>query len=193
MANVVESYIDVPEMLVMSPRVHNKLVKSAVRTVMEDHWKQTIPKHFQADAHARYGYAQRNRKYISQKIRKYGGRSGFDLIKTGRTKDRMTSIMKLQVGGRGDKGTIVATLQLKFGWSNKSTRGKQYTSRRLNRNRKMIPVEPVQHKASITPAMMAMEIARVLPGEYYLMQKRLKENYVSEMLRTTSMRQRIKP
>lgn len=97
----------------LAKRWHNKYAKEAARYMIERHHEENVPKHFKRSARSRYGYRPRDPKYVRKKQRRWK-QGGMDLVKTGRTRRYMTNQYKLRLGGTADKGTLTATLILRF-------------------------------------------------------------------------------
>jgi hypothetical protein len=95
-------------------RDHNRIMKDAMRTVLERHHKERIPGHFEHSAHGKYGYQPRSRKYIDRKVKL--GLGGTDLVMTGATKQEMTSHAEFVVGGaaEGGKKALTGKIVLRF-------------------------------------------------------------------------------
>lgn len=81
----------------LADRHHNRLIKQALRTVLEDHHRRRIPLHFRADNRSKYQHMERTAKYRRAKMRRFHSRT--DLVKTGRTRDKMLSQYQLRIGG----------------------------------------------------------------------------------------------
>lgn len=114
-AQGVQLTVDVPTRFAdIAVRHHNRFVKDALGIAMVNHFRNVIPGHFKQDAHAKYGYATRDPKYIRSKIKRYG--HGTDLVKTGASREYMTHNFTLTLGGaaEGGKRPISATLSLRF-------------------------------------------------------------------------------
>jgi len=168
------SYVlEVPAILVNSERIHNSLSRRALRTAIELHHERRIPRHFQQQAHARYGYADRSKRYISAKIRRYG--TGTDLVKTGRTKREMTSTRRLSIGGQASTSSLRATLKLRFPFPGGSGRFR-------NRN----------GRQAVSVQQMAREVETISAGEMLEIQRQLEDGYAGLVEAETSARMRIK-
>lgn len=83
--------IDVNEFgqdITSSARVLNQMAREALGQEIEEHFEKRIPSHFDQGAHAKYGYAQRSRKYIGKKIQQF--KTGRDLVRTGVGREAVT-------------------------------------------------------------------------------------------------------
>lgn len=116
----------------------------AVRAMAFYHHRNHIPRHFEAGAASRYGYAPRGAKYKAAKLRRYG--SSVDLVKTGRTRDEMTRNAAIDVS-RNTAGEVEATIRLQFPWTVSS----KYYRPAIGR--------------AVTVRQMADEIAAITPDE----------------------------
>lgn len=81
----------------LADRHHNRLIKQALRQVLEEHHRKRIPLHFKADNRTKYQHMDRTPKYRRAKMRRFHSRT--DLVKTGRTRDKMLSQYQLRIGG----------------------------------------------------------------------------------------------
>src|SRR5947209_5697413 len=81
----------------IAKRHHNRMVKESLNEVLIAHHRFRIPGHFERSAHGKYGYAQRSEKYMREKARRY--HSTVDLVKTGKSKQRMLTEQKITIGG----------------------------------------------------------------------------------------------
>lgn len=101
-------------------RIHNRLVKEALRETMELHHSKHTRRHFQKGAKHLYAYAPRTRKYLASKRRKYG--HTIDMLASGDTRRAMADKpVKVSIGGaaEGGKKGITATFKLKFPFAGK--------------------------------------------------------------------------
>lgn len=99
-----------PEDLVR--RYHNQYMKEAVREAAERWWQHEdgFKSRFKREAKTRFHHFERQEKYKQQKARKY--HSTVDLIKTGKSKEYMLSVMKFQIGGSAEGGKKAITLSM---------------------------------------------------------------------------------
>tara|TARA_R100000808_G_scaffold24931_1_gene59486 strand:- start:15888 stop:16463 length:576 start_codon:yes stop_codon:yes gene_type:complete len=92
-------------------RIHNRASKNAVRTTLLKHRLEVLPKHFQRGNRSRYDHMPRKTRTRTVKKQKFN--SVTDLVKTGKTRDHMTSQFPvIRVGGSAQsvmKGTMHLT------------------------------------------------------------------------------------
>lgn len=155
-------------------RLHNSIVKDAVRDVLVEHHRRRIPGHFQRPAHGKYGYADRSPRYRAQKQRRYG--SSIDLVRTGRTRQQMTTQRQITVGGQATAGTIRGRLTLRFPFPGGSLRFKQDA---LGRQR-------------VTIEQMAREIRAITPDEIQQINREIRGRYVDGVKARAGERQLVK-
>lgn len=139
----VQLVIDVPTRFQdIAVRHHNRFVKDALGIAMVNHYRNVIPGHFKQDAHAKYGYATRDPKYIRSKIRRYG--TGTDLVKTGKSRAYMTHNYTLTIGGaaEGGKRPISATLSMRFPFAGGTGAQREQSSQQ----RRMIDIRQMIHE-----------------------------------------------
>jgi hypothetical protein len=100
----------------IAKRHHNKFAKEAMNRMLVTHHEQRLPKHFENDAHTKYGYADRSNKYKVSKLRKF--HSITDLVKTGASRRKILSksARKITIGGaaEGGKKGLTGTLEVRF-------------------------------------------------------------------------------
>lgn len=124
--------IDMPEIMLESERVHNRLVKEIVKEEAFKHWRGRIPQHFRQGTQKKYNFAPRlsfvgRLPYNAWKARKF--RSRTDLVKTGATKREMESNAQIVVSGSasGGKKGISARITLRFPFGGGSGRFRKET------------------------------------------------------------------
>jgi hypothetical protein len=110
-------YIEAPAPLLSSARfkrIHNQALKKAVRTVLRYHHRRRIPKHFRPDA--KYKYDHKRRTGRTNKLKRIKTGQAIDLIKSSRTRQRMTRMIdNIRVGGSAAKhGSVVGRMTLSF-------------------------------------------------------------------------------
>lgn len=155
-------------------RLHNAIAKDAVRAVLVEHHRRRIPGHFTRPAHGKYGYAERSPRYRVQKQRKYG--SSIDLVRTGRTRQQMTTQRQIAVGGQATAGTIHGRLTLRFPFPGGSLRFRQNS-----RGRQRVTVEQ-----------MAREIRAITPDEITQINREIRGRYVDGVKARAGDRQLVK-
>jgi|SRR6185437_12493342 len=164
--------MEVPERLVRSDRLHNRLMKDTMRETAQDHWRRRIPGHFQRPAHGKYHYAERSKKYRFYKQRKFG--SSIDLVRTGRTRHVMRSQKRIVLGGSATGRGVVARLILRFPFPGGTLRFRDHSRQR------------------VTLEQMMKEIRTITDDEGREIATFVKEVYVRKVETDTSARQRIK-
>jgi len=95
-------------------RLHARASKEAARVVMMIHWRKRIPGHFETSARSKYRHKERLRSTKAKKRKFY--KSMTDLIKTRRTKTKMTQqAPTIRVGGKASN-TLRVSMLLPFGF-----------------------------------------------------------------------------
>lgn len=155
-------------------RKHNQLVKRAVHTVLMQHWRQRIPKHFTRPAHGKYGYAERSARYRVRKQKKYG--TSIDLVRTGRTRHAMTTQFRITIGGQASSGGVTGRLHLRFPFPGGTRRFRRRGTRQ-----------------AVTIEQMAKEIETITPDEVREITEQVRDAYMVLVDTDTSPRQRVKP
>ena len=107
------AFIQLPELLLASPRKHQQLVRAAMAEELDYHHRNVIPEHFKASAHQKYNHKDRSPKYIAYKVRRY--RTGIDHIASGRTMAELRYKRQIIVSGTGDTLQGQLKLRLPFG------------------------------------------------------------------------------
>lgn len=166
--------LEVPQMLVASPRLHNAFCKRALRAAIEYHHERRIPLHFQRAAHGKYGYAERSKRYRVAKQKKYG--SSLDLVRTGATMRKMTRERQLSIGGQASSSGLRATLRLRFPFPADLSRGGVRKDGR----------------PKITAGEMVREIEAITPDELAEIQRQINDVYLVLVDTDASARQRVK-
>jgi hypothetical protein len=170
--------IDVPKLGEMllgnASRAHNRIARQATREVLLDHWRKRIPLHFKRSAHSRYHYAERSPRYRFQKQKRYG--SSIDLVRTGRTRDLMSSVNDagIRISGTAAGGTLAARLTLRFPFKGGSRRYRGFS------------------RQQVTIEQMAREIETFTPDEVSQMVGEVRDRYINLVKTTTSPRQQVK-
>lgn len=168
--------IDIPKLGELlkgnAARPHNKIAKNAVKHVLREHWSRRIPGHFQRSAHAKYHYATRSPRYRFYKQRKFG--SSVDLVRSGRTREVMTSQFQIVIGGNAAGGTLTGKLILRFPFRGGTRRFRKPGSRQ-----------------AVTIAQMAREIETFTPEEVSQINREVRDRYVFLVNETTGPRQRV--
>lgn len=171
--------LDVPEMLVASVRLHNKILREELRTILEDHGKRRLPKHFRPLARTFYGYAPRVSKYgrasyDTWKRRKLGHAD--PLVKSGSSRSYITnpSNQKITVAGSGAEGTLRGSLRTRFPW--KGGTGKTRLGGRA--------------KHGATPKVLVSEIERFHASEVKEINEMLKNAYIRRAKEANAVRVR---
>lgn len=186
--------ITFPEILLASPRTHNKFVRNGVEKVLEDHHREQMPQHFEQAAAGKYGHMKRNPAWIKYKIRRY--RTGTDLVASGRTKAHVLAHRTITMSGAATAETLRGrlTMRLPFGGGT----GRQFDDaaydrlqrayytetdprKRASILRKLANRENLRGKTGVTPAQMVKELQTVTPAERRGMAEQLKESYLTQI------------
>lgn len=154
-------------------RLHNAIAKDAVRDTLVKHHRRRIPGHFQRPAHGKYGYAQRSPRYRAAKQKKYG--SSIDLVRTGRTKQQMTTQRQITVSGQATAGTIRGRLTLRFPFPGGSLRFKAAAGTRQR----------------VTIEQMAREIRTITSDEIQQINRDIRGLYVDGVKKRAGQRQLV--
>lgn len=107
------AFISLPEMLVASPRTHQRFAREAMEQELDHHHRAVMPEHFKQSAHQKYGHKPRSPKYIAYKIRRW--RSGTDHVASGRTKVELLYKRQILVDGSGETLRGRLKMRLPFG------------------------------------------------------------------------------
>ena len=153
---------------------YNKVLRTTVKTVLERHHRKTSPSHFTAANKRQYDHQTRskrtnyNKRTLTQGV--------VDLVKTGKTKARMTAAKSATVRGSGSPGSksvgrpgVVARITNKFPFP--VVRGGSGPS-----------------KDKVNPWQMAVEIERSTPGQRRAMVRHFTSLYVKGMKKKLSKR-----
>jgi hypothetical protein len=142
-------------------RHHNRMTKDALREVLEEHHQTRLPEHFSRAAHAKYGYAQRNEKYIRTKQRRYHT-GGLDLVKTGGSRARMAREGHVVMSGaaEGSQKKLGGTLKLRFDFRGGSGRYRQPGAAQH------IPIDQMRKEVRTFLAAERAEMARSFRAKY---------------------------
>lgn len=81
-------------------RLHDQVMRKAMRAVLYLHHERTLPKHFQPGADKKYGYQKRREKYLQIKMSQV--RHNVDLVRKGKTRASMLNrVPPVQMSGKG--------------------------------------------------------------------------------------------
>ncbi len=80
-----------------SNRVLNAAAREALGEVLRTHHRRRIKQHFEATNRGKYRHKERTDRTKGRKMRSYKSRT--DLVKSGRTRDRMTSQYQIRFSG----------------------------------------------------------------------------------------------
>lgn len=139
-------------------RVWNRIVRQAITKALEKHDRERIDKHFQPDAHSRYGYKDRKETYKRWKLRRYNRDQ--DLVKTGRSRKRMKHEKQIIIGGaaEGGKKGIQGRLRKKFDFTQTEQFKRSQKKRFVRRGKDWYDRSEGMRKAGVTIADMKREI-----------------------------------
>lgn len=93
-------------------RIHRKISKQAAHAAMLLHWRKYVPRHFQKTNRQLYGHAPRSRRYKGYKRKVH--KSITDIVKTGRTRDSMTTMMPVIRNSGSADSLMVTTMYLRW-------------------------------------------------------------------------------
>lgn len=94
--------------------VHARSVREAGKKTLIRHQVQRMPRKFQADAHARYGYKERSE--ATHRIKRQRGRHDISLVKTGRLETTITRRRPraIRIVGHASSGRVRFNMIFKF-------------------------------------------------------------------------------
>jgi hypothetical protein len=98
----------------LAKRYHNKYAKEALFDAVV-RWQghdKGFKARFTREAKTRFHHFERQEKYKRFKARKY--HSTMDLVKTGKSRERMLNQAKIQIGGSAEGGNITVTVTMQF-------------------------------------------------------------------------------
>lgn len=151
--------LEVPESLVRSDRLHNRIVRELIRDLLEEHHRKTLPLHFLATARDRYGYMPRTDRYKARKMRKWKSRT--DLVASGKSRDYILHNKTITVSGAAAKGNVIGTLRTRFNFPGGTGRSRG-------------------GRKGVTPAEMVKEVSKILPVEQDAIASKLAIRYIIE-------------
>lgn len=201
----VSGTIEVPEMLVASPRKHQQLVRAALVEELERHHRETMPKHFEAGNATKYRHAPRTEKYRKIRRERYG--SDVDLVKTRRTLKAILGSHQVKVSGSANAGTIRGRLSMRLPFGGGTGRqmsddayariekflaaafrgAKTDTQRRYLERKHAAALKKLANrrnergKTGVTPADIAKELQRITTDEVREITRGLGAHYVASI------------
>lgn len=152
--------LEVPESLVKSDRLHNRIVRELIRELLEEHHRKTLPLHFTTAARERYGYMPRTDRYKARKMRKWKSRT--DLVASGKSKEYILRNKTITVGGAAAQKNVMGTLRTRFNFAGGTGRSRG-------------------GRKGVTPAQMVKEVSVILLEEQRKIASRLAERYREEI------------
>ncbi len=93
-------------------RIHRKVSKQAAQAAMLLHWRKYVPRHFRQNNRQLYNHAPRSRRYMGYKRKVH--KSITDIVKTGRTRDSMTTMMPTIRNSGSPESLMITTMYLKW-------------------------------------------------------------------------------
>lgn len=156
------------------PRVLNAAGKTALGEVLRTHHRRRIRQHFEATNREKYRHKPRTESTKRRKMARY--RSRTDLVKSARTRDRMTTQYQIRIGGTvagtsarspGLTGTLILKFPFPASFDNSTNR--------------------------VTLADMRDEIGRWTPEEEKEAAAQFAEIYAKEISRATAGKKRRPP
>ncbi len=166
-------------------RLHNKIGKESLRKELVNHQRTRIPGHFQATNRQKYSHMPRKEGYKYKKYRIF--RSRTDLVATGRTRDAMTRMYQIRIGGTasGELG-MTGQLILRFPF----TQTQEFRASQKKRYSK--PQELRRNPVGVTIDQMRKEISTIILAERAEISKSFGKTYASELNKELASRPRIK-
>jgi len=166
-------YIEGPLIFTESRDLNRKMTdafKEGMKESLLFHHKAYMPLHFNANNRTRYGHEKRSDFYRWWKLTRYKSRT--DLVRSGRTKRKITgqSPALTTRGAVGAKGAV-ATATYEF----------PTEFRQAGPNADPRHVMKFLQYVKVTPQIMAMEIAKVLPSEALAMNRVVHKKYNEKM------------
>lgn len=154
----------------VSERTYRRAVTDALRKAAADHGRARLPKHFQAGAHTKYGYRERNARYNASK-RKFRG-FAVDLRLTDRSyrfmKDPANQRIRISgaSGARGTPGQLVI-LETRFPFPGGSNR------EAVNRNRGGVTIQDMVSEVSRFTSAEVDEVGREVAAHFEQTMRRM--------------------
>jgi len=93
-------------------RIHRKISKASAQAAMLLHWRKYVPRHFQQTNRQLYNHAPRSKRYKGYKRKVH--KSMTDLVKTGRTRDSMTTMMPVIRNSGSADSLMITTMYLRW-------------------------------------------------------------------------------
>lgn len=154
-------FIKVPEPVLDSSRflrLHNQLLRSAIRTVMLEHHQNTLPEHFKSGAKSKYNYQERTEATKRIKLAKY--HHDIDLVGRGNTRRSMlNSYPRIRITGNSS-GIMTGTMSYFFPF----------------------PISAdAKDSRHVTMEKMGDEIARLTENEKFKVANRIAEIYAEDL------------
>jgi len=150
-------------------RLHTKIMRNVLRTVLMEHHRDRLPKHFQRGAKERYGYRQRTAATNRIKQAKY--KHDVELVGSGRTRRSMLNTFpKVQISGKGNH-VLEGRVRYRFPFP-------------ISRD--------AQNQRHITMAEMGKEISKIRTDEKIAMVNRFAELYAAELRYELKSRPKIR-
>jgi hypothetical protein len=166
-------------------RLHNKVGKEALRKELVTHQRKRIPGHFEATNRAKYSHMPRKEGYKYYKYRRF--RSRTDLVATGRTKDAMTRMYQIRIGGTASGETgLKGQLILRFPF----TQTEAFRTSQKKRYGK--PVEQRRQVVGVTIEQMRKEISTIIADEQREIAQSLGKTYAQDLNKELASRPRLK-
>lgn len=137
-------------------RIHNRIVKDALRHALELHHKNRLPRHFKSGAHARYGYKTRGKAYNEKKRQATG--KAIDLVLSGASRDNILAHKQIVMGGAAEssKKALEGTLVVRFAFNTQHKPGRYKAQQPGSSIR---PYRPKAATAGVDLAQMKREVA----------------------------------
>lgn len=188
----VAAHLEIPEKhaLLASDRTHNAIIRRLVQWEMARHGQETLPKHFEPGAAARYQHAPRLPKYVRSKLRKTG--QAVDLILSGASKQEILGNQKITVGGSATGGrAISATLRTKFAWGQAAAQAIKQRRNLEKRLGRRLDDDSIASRTRVKPRQMVSEVQRFTAEEVAAINAHLLEGYMATLRAMPSIRRKI--
>lgn len=170
MLPIMEAIVEIPTLMVSSAgrvaRVINRGVRDSLEKEMKFHHKTRIPEHFNRFRQKKYNYAPRSERTKAIKQR----RNQADLVKTSRTKRKMTSQISVTFPRRGGTGGVLIRGTMKWPVGFRVNTGAQ---------------------RGVTPEVMADEISRFTNQEEATIGEHARDNLVDFLNANLSTRAKV--
>lgn len=112
-------------------RMHRRISKRSAHAAMLLHWKKYLPRHFQQNNRQLYDHAERAKGYKASKRKLHG--SITDIVKTGRTRDYMTTLIPIIRHSGAADSLMVTTMYLRWPFPAGKVKAGQVSREQMNK------------------------------------------------------------